>query len=74
MFRVALLNVELTIATNFSPHGWTASQMKKSCDCCKRYVGHLDETMKCFCRHMAAESLKRSGLVGFVTGSLLPVG
>jgi hypothetical protein len=58
MFRVALLNVELTLATKFSSHCWIVSQMKKSCDCCKRYVGHLDETMKSFCRPMAAECFK----------------
>ncbi|KAF7028584.1 hypothetical protein CFC21_040478 [Triticum aestivum] len=31
-----------------------ASQMKRSCDCCKRYADHLDGRMKCFCRRMTA--------------------
>ncbi|XP_039783394.1 B3 domain-containing protein Os03g0619600-like isoform X1 [Panicum virgatum] len=34
-----------------------ASRMKKPCDCCKRYLDHLDgknQSMSCFLRHMTA--------------------
>uniref|UniRef100_A0A453ECD7 TF-B3 domain-containing protein n=1 Tax=Aegilops tauschii subsp. strangulata TaxID=200361 RepID=A0A453ECD7_AEGTS len=31
-----------------------ASQMNRSCCCCKRYADHLDGRMKCFCRRMTA--------------------
>ncbi|XP_010232555.1 B3 domain-containing protein Os03g0620400 [Brachypodium distachyon] len=31
------------------------SQVQKSCDCCKTYVGHLEGKMKCFQRHMTAD-------------------
>nr|CAB3498588.1 unnamed protein product [Digitaria exilis] len=41
------------------------SQMKKSCDCCKRYLGHLDEknqTMSCFLRRMTSNPKHRMSI------------
>uniref|UniRef100_A0A0A9F1G3 TF-B3 domain-containing protein n=1 Tax=Arundo donax TaxID=35708 RepID=A0A0A9F1G3_ARUDO len=39
--------------------GSGGSRMKKSCDCCRRYLDHLDETdqnMSCFLRRMTSNS------------------
>uniref|UniRef100_A0A0D9VWF3 TF-B3 domain-containing protein n=1 Tax=Leersia perrieri TaxID=77586 RepID=A0A0D9VWF3_9ORYZ len=34
----------------------SGSRMKKSCDCCQRYLEHLDGKMNCFLRRMTANS------------------
>uniref|UniRef100_A0A0D9VWF5 TF-B3 domain-containing protein n=1 Tax=Leersia perrieri TaxID=77586 RepID=A0A0D9VWF5_9ORYZ len=53
---VRRLNHPLFRVGNSVEMAGSGSRMKKSCDCCQTYLGHLGGKMNCFLRRMTADS------------------